>query len=245
MARLCHELQVDFEVALFNRGFAARPDDTEWSYTRTSSQAAAGLRQSHGTAANRLTTTINHYLVKPFDRRWREAEDVLAGMFWTAAEPGQAAIAARRSPRTAPPVSMFERAANVDEFNLIHAAERMARLGANVRVLVVSGRRDDPGVGRGPGDFGPGGRALRHDGARHRHRRRHRHRHLSPFRGGQPPRGAHQGDDRGHPRSPPEGSGPVGHGHLVAATDTSRKRHSMEGIAQCLRTHQQPKPERP
>jgi hypothetical protein len=84
-----------------------------------------------------LTTTINHYLVKPFDRRWREAEDVLAGMFWTAAEPGQAAIAARRSPRTAPPVSMFERAANVDEFNLIHAAERMARLGANVRVLVV------------------------------------------------------------------------------------------------------------
>jgi hypothetical protein len=32
---------------------------------------------------------------------------------------------------------MFERAANVDEFNLIHAAERMGRLGANVRVLVV------------------------------------------------------------------------------------------------------------
>jgi cobalamin biosynthesis protein CobT len=32
---------------------------------------------------------------------------------------------------------MFERAANVDEFNLIHAAERMAKLGAQVRVLVV------------------------------------------------------------------------------------------------------------
>jgi hypothetical protein len=58
-------------------------------------------------------------------------------MFWTAYEPAAAAIAARRQPRTAPPVSMFERAANVDEFNLIHAAERMARLGANVRVLVV------------------------------------------------------------------------------------------------------------
>jgi hypothetical protein len=137
MARLCNELQVDFEVALFNRGFAARVDDTEWSYTRTSSQAAAGLRQSHGTAANRLTTTVNHYVVKGFDRRWREAEDVLAGMFWTAAEPAHAAIAARRNPKATPPVSMFERAANVDEFNLIHAAERMARLGANVRVLVV------------------------------------------------------------------------------------------------------------
>jgi hypothetical protein len=137
IARLCNELQVDFEVALFNRGFAARVDDTEWTYSRTSSQATAGLRQTHGTAATRLTTTINHYLVKPFDRRWREAEDVLAGMFFTAAEPSKAAAAARRSPRTAPPVSMFERAANVDEFNLIYAAERMAKLGANVRVLVV------------------------------------------------------------------------------------------------------------
>jgi tRNA(Met) C34 N-acetyltransferase TmcA len=124
-------------VALFNRGFAARTDDTEWSYTRTSSQATAGLRQTHGAAASRLTSTINHYLVKPFDRRWREAEDLMAGMFWTAHEPGEAALAARRDPRRTPPVSMFERAANVDEFNLIHAAERMARLGANVRVLVV------------------------------------------------------------------------------------------------------------
>ncbi|HUO45880.1 MAG TPA: hypothetical protein VM470_03495 [Acidimicrobiia bacterium] len=137
LARLCDELQVDFEVALFNRGFAARADDTEWSYSRAGSQTTAGLRQTHGTAAARLTTTINHYVVKPFDRRWREAEDLLAGMFWTAHEPAQAAIAARRAPKSSPPVSMFERAANVDEFNLIHAAERMARLGANVRVLVV------------------------------------------------------------------------------------------------------------
>jgi hypothetical protein len=137
MARLCDELQVDFEVALFNRGFAARVHDTEWSYTRMASQATAGLRQTHGTAATRLTTTINHYLVKPFDRRWREAEDVMAGMFFTAAEPRMASIAARRDPKLAPPISMFERAANVDEFNLIHAAERMAKLGANVRVLVV------------------------------------------------------------------------------------------------------------
>lgn len=137
LARLCHELGVDFEVALFNRGFAARPNDTEWTYTRSSSQAGAGLRQSHGSAAARLTTTVNHYLVKPFARRWREAEPVLAGMFWTAKEPAKAAISARRDPRTCPPVSLFERAANVDEFNVIHAAERMAKLGAQVRVLVV------------------------------------------------------------------------------------------------------------
>ncbi|HLU52000.1 MAG TPA: hypothetical protein VK011_00210 [Acidimicrobiia bacterium] len=137
LARLADELQIDFEVALFNRGFAARPGDSEWSYSRSRSAATAGLRRTQGAAADRLTATVNHYLVKPFDRRWREAEDVLAGLFWTAAEPRAAAAAARRNPRETAPVSMFEKASNVDEFNVVHAAERMARLGADVRVLVV------------------------------------------------------------------------------------------------------------
>ncbi|CAN5892730.1 hypothetical protein BH23ACT5_BH23ACT5_13680 [soil metagenome] len=137
LARLADELQIDFEVALFNKGFAARVDDTEWTYGRSRSAATAGLRQTQGSAADRLTTTTNHYLVKPFDRRWRESEDLLAGLFWTAAEPRAAASAARRDPRLSPPVSMFEKAANVDEYNLAHAAERMSRLGAQVRVLVV------------------------------------------------------------------------------------------------------------
>lgn len=137
LASLADELQIDFELALFNKGFAARVDDTEWSYSRSQSGAIAGLRQTQGTAADRLTSTTNHYLVKPFDRRWREAEDVLAGLFWTSAEPRAAATLARREPRTTAPVSMFEKAANVDEFNVIHAAERMSRFGAHVRVLVV------------------------------------------------------------------------------------------------------------
>lgn len=137
LARLCDELQIDFEVGLFNRSFAAAPTDTEWSYTRTRSQATAGLRQTQGSAATRLTTTVNHYIAKPFDRRWREAEGMVAGMFYTAAEPKAASTAARRDPKTAPPVSMFDKASNVDEFNLVVAAQRMQRLGANVRVLVV------------------------------------------------------------------------------------------------------------
>ncbi len=137
LARLCDELQIDFEVAMFNRSFAARVDDTEWSYSRHRSQATAGLRQTQGGAADRLTGTVNHYLVKPFDRRWRQAEDLLAGMFWVANEPTKAAMATRRQPRDSPPISMFDKASNVDEFNLAYAAERMARLGASVRVLVV------------------------------------------------------------------------------------------------------------
>lgn len=137
MARLCDELQIDFEVALFNRGFAARPDDTEESYRRARSAATGGLRKTQGAAAERLTSTVNHYVVKDFDRRWRDSQRSLAGLFYTAAQPRSAATKARRSTESAPPVSLFEKAANVDEFNLVHAAERMGRLGAEVRLLMV------------------------------------------------------------------------------------------------------------
>jgi hypothetical protein len=137
MARLCDELQIDFEVALFNRGFAARPGDTEDSYVKGRAAATAGLRRSQGSAADRLTSTVNHYMVKSFDRRWRDAQNTLAGLFFTAINPRRAAMLARGDARSAPPVSLFEKAANVDEFNLVHAAERMGRLGADVRILMV------------------------------------------------------------------------------------------------------------
>ena len=137
MARLCDELQIDFEVAVFNRGFAARPEDTENSYVRSRAAATAGLRRTQGSAADRLTSTVNHYMVKPFDRRWRDGRDTLAGLFFTAMSPRKAATIARRDTRSSPPVSLFEKASNVDEFNVIHAAERMGRLGADVRILMV------------------------------------------------------------------------------------------------------------
>ncbi len=137
MALLCDELQIDFEIALFNRGFAARTTDTESSYRRARTAATSGLRQTQGAAADRLITTVNHYLVKPFDRRWRDSSDTLAGLFFTAAEPRRAAAMARRAPDTAPPISLFEKAANVDELNLAHASERMGRMGADVRLLMV------------------------------------------------------------------------------------------------------------
>ncbi len=137
MALLCDELQIDFEVALFNRGFAARPTDTEETYRRSRAAATSGLRQTQGTAADRLIGTVNHYLVKPFDRRWQDSRHTLAGLFFTAAEPRRAATMARRNPESAPPVSLFEKAANVDELNVIHAADRMGRQGADVRILMV------------------------------------------------------------------------------------------------------------
>ncbi len=76
-------------------------------------------------------------MVKSFDRRWRESQNTLAGLFFTAMNPRRAATMARQDARSAPPVSLFEKAANVDEFNVVHAAERMGRLGADVRILMV------------------------------------------------------------------------------------------------------------
>ena len=137
LARLCDELQVEFEVALFNRAFAARPDDTEATFVKRSHHTKGALRRSQGGHADRLTRTVNHYLVKAFDQRWQVAEDQLAGLFWTAAHPAAAAREARRDPTEAPPVSMFEKAANVDEFNVVHAAQRLAGRNTQVRLLVT------------------------------------------------------------------------------------------------------------
>lgn len=137
LARLADELQVEFEVALFNRSFAAAVDDTEATYIKRMHGAAAGLRRSQGSHAERLTRTVNHYVLKNFDQRWRASEDVVAGLFWAAAEPRSSAGLAARNRAESPPVSMFEKAANVDEFNVSYAAERLLARRATVRILVV------------------------------------------------------------------------------------------------------------
>lgn len=137
LAYLCDELQVECEVAIFNRAFAARVDDTERTFVDRLNQTRGALRRSQGGAADRLTRTINHYVVKSFDEPWQAAEDRLTGLFWSASHPAQAATAARREPTEAPPVSMFEKAANVDEINVTHAVERLAQRNAQVRMLVV------------------------------------------------------------------------------------------------------------
>lgn len=137
LAALCNELQIDFEVAVFNRSFAAAGDDTERTFSERRHRSTGGLRRTHSGSADRLTRTVNHYLVKPFDDRWRRHEDVLAGLFYMAASPRDAAIAARRNPETAPPVSMFDKAANVDEFNVTFASQRLAARHVSTRILVV------------------------------------------------------------------------------------------------------------
>ncbi|MGI9647284.1 MAG: hypothetical protein ACR2OI_02075, partial [Acidimicrobiia bacterium] len=137
LARLSDELQVDFEMALFNRSFAAAPDDTEASYIKRMHGSAAGLRRTQGSHAERLTRTVNHYILKEFDQRWRASEDIVAGLFWTAAEPRASAALASRNREESPPVSMFEKAANVDELNVSYAADRLLSRRATVRILVV------------------------------------------------------------------------------------------------------------
>jgi len=137
LARLADELQIEFEVAIFNRGFVAAAGDTERSFTDRRGRATGALRRSQGGAAERLTRTVNHYVVKSFASRWRAAEDALAGLFWMAATPQEAAKEVRKDPDTAPPISMFDKAANVDEFNLAYAAERLSARNVSHRIIVV------------------------------------------------------------------------------------------------------------
>ncbi len=137
LARLANELQIEFEVAIFNRGFVAAAGDTERSFTERRARATGALRRTQGGAAERLTRTVNHYVVKSFAARWRAAEDVLAGLFWMAAAPQEASKEARKDPEAAPPISMFDKAANVDEFNLTHAAERLSARNVSHRIIVV------------------------------------------------------------------------------------------------------------
>ncbi|MYD05120.1 MAG: hypothetical protein F4X21_09410 [Acidimicrobiia bacterium] len=137
LAAMCSELRVDFEVSLFNRAFVAKVDDTEWTYSRRRTAAISDLRQSHGSAADRLVSTVNHYVLSEFHEPWRRSDDLLAGLFWTALKGSEAGLEARRNPRKTPPVSLFEKGANVDELNVTYAARRQADHGARVRVLVV------------------------------------------------------------------------------------------------------------
>jgi hypothetical protein len=137
LARLADELQIEFEVAIFNRGFVAAPDDTERSYLERRASTTGALRRTQGGSAERLTRTVNHYLLKRFSDRWRAAEEVLAGLFWMAASPQDAVRESKRDTSIAPPLAMFEKAANVDEFNLAHAAERLAARNVSHRIVVV------------------------------------------------------------------------------------------------------------
>jgi hypothetical protein len=137
LAALCDELQIDFEVAVFNRSFPATVDDTERTFSERRHKAIGGLRRTQSGSADRLSRTVNHYLVKPFDSRWRQYEGVMAGLFYMAASPREASQLARRDPEAAPPVSMFDKAANVDEFNVTFATQRLTARRVSTRILVV------------------------------------------------------------------------------------------------------------
>lgn len=137
LAALCDELQIDFEVAVFNRSFPATVDDTERTFSERRHKAIGGLRRTQSGSADRLSRTVNHYLVKSFDSRWRQYEDVMAGLFYMAASPREAGQLARRDPEGTPPVSMFDKAANVDEFNVTYATRRLTSRHVSTRILVV------------------------------------------------------------------------------------------------------------
>ena len=76
-------------------------------------------------------------MAKRFSDQWRANEGTLAGLFWMASSPQDAVRIAKRDIGAAPPLAMFEKASNVDEFNLAHAAERLSSRNVSHRIIVV------------------------------------------------------------------------------------------------------------
>ncbi len=90
----------------------------------------------------------------------------MAGLFYMAAAPRDAGQQARRDPEGSPPVSMFDKAANVDEFNVTYAAQRLAARHVSTRILVVLADGMTRGSVRALAGAVEAGREERHDGAR-------------------------------------------------------------------------------
>ena len=99
--------------------------------------ATGALRRSQGGNAERLTRTVNHYLLKSFDDRWRQAEDRSPDSSTWRPSPRRPPARSDSIRTGGPPLSMFEKAANVDEYNLAYAAKRLASRHVTHRIVVV------------------------------------------------------------------------------------------------------------
>ena len=72
LAQICHELDIDFEVAIFNRSFAADELENEELYLKRKMAVSSMLNTNYGSNAEYYFNTTNHYFIKKFDDSWKE-----------------------------------------------------------------------------------------------------------------------------------------------------------------------------
>ena len=136
LAQICHELDIDFEVAIFNRSFAADELENEELYLKRKMAVSSMLNTNYGSNAEYYFNTTNHYFIKKFDDSWKENYEKFIGLIEFSRNLRES-LDKIESNLDHPPASMFERGTNVDERNIMFSTKRLLEKGSKTKLLDV------------------------------------------------------------------------------------------------------------
>ena len=136
LAQICHELDIDFEVAIFNRSFAADELENEELYLKRKMAVSSMLNTNYGSNAEYYFNTTNHYFIKKFDDSWKENYEKFIGLIEFSRNLRES-LEKTESNLDHPPASMFERGTNVDERNIMFSTKRLLEKGSKTKLLAV------------------------------------------------------------------------------------------------------------
>lgn len=136
LAQICHELDIDFEVAIFNRSFAADELENEELYLKRKMAVSSMLNTNYGSNAEYYFNTTNHYFIKKFDDSWKENYEKFIGLIEFSRNLRES-LDKIESNLDHPPASMFERGTNVDERNIMFSTKRLLEKGPKTKLLAV------------------------------------------------------------------------------------------------------------
>ena len=136
LSQICHELNVEFEVAIFNRAFIAKDNENEDMYLKRKMAVLSMLNANYGSSAEYYFNTTNHYFIKRFDDSWKNQYEKFIGLIEFSRNLRSSLDGIDTSDKH-PPASMFERGTNVDERNIMFATKRLLEHGSNTKLLAV------------------------------------------------------------------------------------------------------------
>ena len=136
LSQICFELDIDFEVSIFNRAFASEHAENEETYNKRKFAVSSMLNRSYGSSAQELYNTANHYFIKEFKDSWRENYQQFIGLIEFSRNLRNS-IDIGINEVSIPPISMFEKGTNIDEINIMHATKRLLNHPSNTKMLVV------------------------------------------------------------------------------------------------------------
>ena len=136
LAQICYELNIDFEVAIFNRGFVSDENENESDYLSRKMSVSSMLNSNYGSNAENYFNTTNHYFIKDFKDNWKDNYESFIGLIEFSRKLRDS-IENIELNKEKPPISMFERSTNVDERNIMYATKRLLENNSNSKMLVV------------------------------------------------------------------------------------------------------------